>query len=87
MPADQFFLDMTFVPTTEPADAPNAFLTKTPAQALKEGDFANVSYITGVCTEEMLFGLPGPDFVPEWKNDLDFQVIFLSDLVQSHRMR
>lgn len=68
---------MTFVPTSEPKDTPNAFLTKTPEQAIADGDFVDVPLIAGVCEHEMLLGLPSPDYVPDWNNDLEFQVCYL----------
>lgn len=75
--AGEQLLDLTFVPTTEPEDTPNAFLTKTPEQALADGDLVDVPILAGICPEEMLLGLPSPDYVPDWNNDLEFQVEFI----------
>lgn len=68
-----------FVPTVEPADTPNAFLTKTPAQAIEDGDYLDVPYITGVCADEMLICLPSPDYKPPEDDLKVFQVCFELD--------
>lgn len=64
-----------FVPTAEPEGTPNAFLTKTPAQALEDGDSADVPYLTGICKDESLFVLKSADYEPQWDDDLEFQVL------------
>lgn len=69
---------MTFVPTAEPKDTPNAFLTKTPEQAIADGDLADVPLLSGVCEHEMLLGLPSPDYVPDWNDEMEFQVYYLT---------
>lgn len=62
------------MPTAEPVGTPDAFLTKTPAQALQDGDFADVPYLSGICDSECIFVLKGADYKPKWEDDLEFQV-------------
>lgn len=65
-----------FVPTAEPANTINGFLTKHPQQAIDDGDTANVPLITGVCAHEGLFVIPRPDYVPDENNLVEFEVRF-----------
>lgn len=74
--AGEKVFDFAFVPTSEPTDRPNAFLTKTPQQAIADGDLADVALLAGVCTDEMIMGLPSPDYIPDWNDDIEFQVEF-----------
>lgn len=63
-----------FLPTTEPEDAIDAFITKHPEQALLDGDSADVPFMTGICANECIFYIPSPDYVPDIENTKILQV-------------
>lgn len=71
--AGERILSYPFVPTVEP-ESPTAFLPKHPKQALADGDSADKPYLTGTCTDEMIFCLPNDKYVPPWDDDTVFQV-------------
>lgn len=62
-------INFSFVPTSEP-EHDNAFITHPPSSG---GNQLDIPYITGVTSKEMIMEIYGPDDIPHWTEDREFQ--------------
>lgn len=54
-------------------ESDDAFLTQPPIELMKSKNQADVPYITGACTKEMILGVRSVTDFPKWTKDEEFQ--------------